>query len=291
MNRITMALGAALLALAGCGDLPRPFAGRPGATALNLAVPPPPRLAVPAPTAALLPAQDAQVLAHAVTDALVAREVPAFAEAPKRGDWQLAVSASMQGASVIPSYVVLDPKGGSRGEVAGMPVPAELWAKGDPAVLQQAAGAAAPEILTLLRTVDAHIKQTDPNSLYNRPARIWFTGVTGAPGDGNASLARDMRVRLPDTGDQVLDHAAGADFSLKGTVRVTDEPGGQQQVEIHWIVAGPQGQVAGDVAQGKDVPKGTLSGYWGDIAAAITDEAAGGVHEVITNWSGRRKAK
>ena len=144
-------------------------------------------------------------------------------------------------------------------------------------------------ILTLLRSVDANTKPSDPNSLYNRPARIFFSGVTGAPGDGNASLARDMRARLPDTGDQLVQHVESSDFALKGTVKVTDLPDGEQQVEIHWIVSGPRGGIAGDVAQGKDIPRGTLSGYWGDIAAAITDEAAGGVHEVITNWSGRHK--
>ena len=279
----------AVVGLAACGDLPQPFAGRPGATALRLARPPPPRLAIPAPTNALLPAHDADTLSHAITDALVTEEVPAFAEASHPGDWQLSIVATMQGETVTPRYTLLDPKGGSRGDVTGSPVPAELWAKGDKATIQQEAATAAPQLLTLLRSVDANIKQSDPNSLYNRPARIFFSGVTGAPGDGNQSLARDMRVRLPDTGDLLVSHIESSDFSLKGTVKVTDLPDGQQQVEIHWIVSGPRGEIAGDVAQGKDMPKGTLSGYWGDIAAAITDEAAGGVHEVITNWSGRHK--
>jgi len=43
-----------LLLLAGCGDLPRPFQGRPGAVATQLLQPPPARLAIPAPSAALL---------------------------------------------------------------------------------------------------------------------------------------------------------------------------------------------------------------------------------------------
>ena len=147
----------------------------------------------------------------------------------------------------------------------------------------------APQLLGLLRSVDATIKQSDPNSLYNRPARIFFAGVTGAPGDGDAALARFMRRKLPETGDQLVDHPGSADFLLRATVKVTDEPGGQQQVEIHWLVADPAGKIAGDVAQGHDIPKGTLDRYWGDVASAVTDEAAGGVHEVITNFSGRKK--
>ena len=48
------AMLAVLALLAGCGDLPRPFAGNPGAMARRLSQPPPARLAVPVPTDALL---------------------------------------------------------------------------------------------------------------------------------------------------------------------------------------------------------------------------------------------
>lgn len=278
-----------LLLLAACGDLPRPFAGNPGRAALALAVPPPPRLIVPPPEGGLLPEPDAAAWAHAVSDALVAAEIPAFPEPAHKGEWILRLSASLQGAQVTPRYTLIDPKGGTKGDVDGAPVPASLWAQAAPAAFQQSATQAAPQIVGLLRSVDASLKQSDPNSLYNRPARIFFSGVTGAPGDGNISLARGMRIRLPDTGDQLVDRADRADFLLRGTVRMTDEPGGQQQVEIHWLVNDRAGHIAGDVAQGHDVAKGTLDHYWGDIAAAVTDEAAGGVHEVITNFSGRRK--
>ena len=280
---------ASCLLVSACGDLPRPFAGNPGRAALQLSAPPPPKLVVPAPQEGLLPEKDAAVWAHQVTDALVAEEVPAFAEPGRPGEWVLRLSASVQGRSVVPRYELIDPKGGNRGDVTGHPVTEAAWAQADPASLQQAASEAAPQVLAMLRSVDATIKQSDPNSLYNRPARIFFSGVTGAPGDGDASLARGMRKKIPDTGDQLVDRAAAADFLLRGTVRVTDEPDGQQQVEIHWLVSDASGRLAGDVAQGHDVPKGTLDRFWGDIAGVVTDEAAGGVHEVITNFSGRKK--
>ncbi len=279
-----------LACLSSCGDFPRPFAGNPGRTALALAVPPPPRLIVPTPTEGLLPAPDAETWARAVTEALVADEIPAFAMPSHKGEWQLRLSASLQGDRVTPRFTLFDPKGGTKGDVYGTPIAASLWAQANVPALQKSALQAAPQIVDLLRSVDASLKQSDPNSLYNRPARIYFSGVTGAPGDGNASLARGIRIRLPDTGDQLVDKADRADFLLRGTVKMTNEPGGQQQVEIHWLVTDRAGHIAGDVAQGHDVAKGTLDHYWGDIAAAVTDEAAGGVHEVITNFSGRRKA-
>jgi len=275
--------------LSSCGDLPQPFAGRPGAAALQLSRPPPPRLLVPPPPNGLLPQSDALVWAHAMADALVAQEIPAYAEPAHKGEWVLRMTADLQGVQVTPRYSLIDPRGGDRGDVLGTPVAASAWAQAAPALLQQSAGQAAPRVLALLRAVDANIKQSDPNSLYNRPARIFFTGVTGAPGDGDMALARFMRLKIPDTGDLLIDQMAGADFILRGTVKVTAEPGNQQQVEIHWLVSDPAGRIAGDVAQGHDVASGTLDHYWGDIANVVTEEAAGGVHEVITNFSGRRR--
>jgi hypothetical protein len=275
--------------LSACGDLPRPFAGNPGRTAMALSRPPPPRLVVPSPTDGLLPDSAASAWAKAVTGVLVADEIPAFAGNSTKGQWQLRLSASLSGTQVTPRFTLIDPKGGSHGDVYGAPVSAADWSGAAPSTLQQSAIQAAPQIVGLLRAVDASLKQNDPNSLYNRPARIFFIGVSGAPGDGDTALARGMRLRLPETGDQLVDHAQGADFILRGTVRMTDEPGGQQQVEIHWLVSDTAGQLAGDVAQGHDVAKGTLDHLWGDVAGAVTDEAAGGVHEVITNFSGRRK--
>ncbi len=279
-----------LLLLTGCGDLPRPFQGRPGAQALRLATPPPARLVIPAPGAALLSDPDASTLARDVAGALVAAEVPAFTEKPQPGDWQLRLSASLSNGQVQPHYALLDSSGRPRGEVTGDRVPAAQWAQADPATLNAAAAEAAPQIVGLLRAVDATLKQSDPNSLYNRPARIFLAGVTGAPGDGNLSLSRQIRARLPDTGDEVVSRQEDADFIVKGTVKITSLPGNrQQQVEIHWLVFDPRGREAGDVAQGHDIDAGSLDHYWGDVSVAVADEAAGGVHEVITNWSGRKR--
>jgi hypothetical protein len=279
----------AAAALTACGDLPQPFAGRPGANALRLATPPPARLVVPPPGNALLTNAAAARLAHATAAALVANEVPAFAQAPVPGDWQLSVTAEMQAGRVQPHFTVIDAGGHAKGDVTGDPEPAEAWAAGDPATLQEAAASAAPQIVNLLRSVDAAAKQSDPNSLYNRPARIYLAGVTGARGDGDLSLMIQMRSKLPDTGDVVVSKAANADFIVRGIVKTTDLPSKQQQVEIHWIVTDPSGKEAGDVAQGHDIEHGSLDHYWGDVANAVAAEAAGGVHEVITNWSGRKR--
>jgi hypothetical protein len=280
-----------VLCVAGCGDLPRPFAGNPGRRAMMLAMPPPPKLMVPTPADGLLPQHDAQVWSHAMTDALVAQEVPAFAGGRAPGNWVLRLSATLEHDQVVPHYGLLDSAGKDRGNVVGHPVPAAVWAQGSAGALGQAASEAAPQILALLRSVDANIKQSDPNSLYNRPAKIYFSGVTGAPGDGDVTLAHGMRGKLPDTGDQLVDTAASADYLLRGTVKITDEPGGQQQVEVRWLVNDRAGREVGNIAQGHDLPRGSLDHHWGDIADVITEQAADAVHEVVVNASGRPKDK
>lgn len=289
MTRTLSFLLAAMLV--GCGDLPRPFAGRPGANALRLATPPPARLTVPPPTQAMLPGSDAVHMAQDLADALVGNELPAFARDPRPGDWQVQMSTTLSGQTVKPRYMLVDADGHQRGDVAGDPIPAGAWAAGDAATLHEAAASAAPRITSLMRAIDATMKQSDPNSLYNRPARIFLAGVTGAPGDGDPSLVREMGRQLPQTGDLLVKTAADADFIVQGRVKATALPGGQEQIEIHWIVNDNAGHEAGDVAQGHDFPQGALDRFWGDVAEAVAEEAAGGVHEVITNWSGRKAAK
>lgn len=280
----------ALLPLTSCGDLPEPFLGNPGATARRLSIPPPQRLAVPTPAQALLPERDAETWAKQTADALDAQEVPATAARSHRGDWQLVLAAKMNGAAVVPSYTVVDPRGQPKGTATGAPIPAEAWASADPQILAAAADNAAPQIASLLTSIDAALRRTDPHSLLNRPARVYLAPVTGAPGDGDASLAREMRLKIPDNGDVVQDTPEGADFIVAGVVTTRDVPDNEQQIEIHWRVRTADGKLAGDVAQGHDMPKGALDTYWGDVAVAVATEAAGGVHEVISNWSGRKAA-
>lgn len=283
---------AALLLLAACGDLPQPFLGRPGATAARLAQPPPSRLAVLSPTESLLPAAAAEAWAVAIADALQTEEVPATADLRhRRGDWSLVLSAEVRGAEVVPSYAVQNPSGEPQGFSEGAPVSTAAWAGGDPAVLKAAAAQAAPGISSLLNRIEAARRQSDPNSLLNRPTRIYFSGVTGAPGDGDSSLPAQMRSKLGAMGLVIQDAAGGADFSLAGQVQTAPGAKGTMRIELQWIVTDSRGAERGRIVQLNEVPPGTLDHYWGDVAVVVADEAAGGVRDVVLNASGARAAK
>jgi hypothetical protein len=278
-----------LLPLAGCGGLPEPFRGRPGALGAELAKPPmPPRLVVPAPPTALLPDAGSHALAALLARDLQLREVPAYAEKGQRADWRLVISAEDRGSSVVPIYIVQDPQGHAKGKLEGRPVPLAQWAGASPATLERVAADAAPPLTAMLSGINTALQQGNPNSLYNRVAKVDVAEVTGAPGDGDSALTRLMRTRLTGLGEQVQDGRKSADFTVAGHVRVVPIAPGQERVEIQWIVRNALGDERGRVVQLNVIPAGTLDHYWGDVAEAVAQEASGGVRDVILRQSGRK---
>ena len=63
--------------------------------------------------------------------------------------------------------------------------------------------------------------------------------MTGAPGDGNVSLTKQMRAHLAALGPVVQDTANGADFIVQGNVKMVPIAGNQQRVEIQWASRPP----------------------------------------------------
>ena len=276
------------LALAACGDLPEPFLGNPGATARRLSQPPPPLLAVPPGSDTLLPDAANQELAMEVAAALQATEVPALVRGkPLNTDWRLVTRAEREGVSVTPVFSVQDPQGKEEGHADGEPIALADWAAASPALLHQVAAEAAPRIGAVLTGIRVTHDKADPNSLYNRSARVLLADVTGAPGDGDEALTRQMRARLAVLGPVVLTTPTGADFIVQGQVATVRQPKGQERVEIQWIVKTAAGDERGRVVQLNNIPAGTLDHYWGDVAVVVTAQAASGVNDIIQRQSGR----
>ena len=117
-----------LCALTGCGDLPAPFWGNPGAAGRRLAQPRAPMLAVAPPVDAMLSDTAGSGLASDLAQAMQDREVPALARAPRPTDWQLLTRAERKGTDVVPFFLVRDPDGVDQGTVEGAPVPLPSWA-------------------------------------------------------------------------------------------------------------------------------------------------------------------
>jgi hypothetical protein len=280
-------LASALLALSGCGDLPEPFLGNPGREGMVLRQPPDPRLAIPPPATALLSDGAAHMLADDLAAQLQQGEVPAYAQPAEKTDWRLAIRAKVDGTRVVPLYTVLNPQGQTQGAMSGQPVSAAAWASGDPSTLQQVALQAAPGISSMLSGIQNSLMRADPNSLYNRAARVLVPDVTGAPGDGDVILARQMRAKLGALGPRVSGDMKRPDITVQGQVRIVPIAATQERVEIQWIIKDAKGREAGRVIQLNVIPTGTLDHYWGDVAVVVAQEASGGVEQVIQRLSGK----
>ncbi|MFT9016180.1 MAG: hypothetical protein ABF990_10650 [Acetobacter sp.] len=286
---------AALLLLGGCLSMPGPFSN-PGREASALARnAPPARLDIPTPTESLMPEAAARQWAQATAAALLGQTIPAMAQPTRRGDWWLNMHAELRDGLVVPVYRVMTPANQVRATQEGAPVPAAQWASGQAPVLNATAQDAAPRIASVLTGIQADDMEKDPHSLKHRAARVYFSGVTGAPGDGNTSLAQAFAASFRDGTDTIQNSADNADFTVTCTVRITDGPHGttghpQQHIEIVWRVQDKAGKEAGAATQLHDIAAHSLDGYWGDVAVAAAQEAAGGVHQIIGRYSGRDNA-
>lgn len=278
------------LALSACGDLPEPFIGNPGATARRLARPATPLLDVPPGSDTLLPDAANRELANQIALALQASEVPAMVRAPTPNTWRVVTKAERDGNFVRPEFSILNPQGKEEGTARGERVPLSAWADAEPALLHQVAAEAAPRIGAVLTSIRLAHDKADPNSLYNRAAKVEVAEVTGAPGDGDQSLTQQMRSRLAVLGPVVLTTPTDADFIVQGVVRVVPIPGRQQRVEIQWIIKTAAGDERGRVVQLNEIPAGTLDHYWGDVAVVVAAEASRGVNDVIRRQTGHEVA-
>jgi hypothetical protein len=274
------------LILSACGDLPEPFLGNPGATARRLAKPLTPLLAVPPGSDTLLPDAASLELARQLASALQASEVPATVRTPNKTEWRLITRAERDGGGVRPEFSVQNPQGREEGNAEGEVVPLRDWANADAALMQQIATEAAPRIAAVLTSIRVTHDKADPNSLYNRAAKVLVVDVTGAPGDGDQTLTQQMRARLAVLGPVVLTTRTGADFIVQGEVKVVPIANHQERVEIQWIVKTGSGDERGKVVQLNEIPAGTLDRYWGDVAIVVATEASNGVNDVIRRQSG-----
>ncbi|NHN87888.1 hypothetical protein [Acetobacter conturbans] len=278
--------------LSGCLSVPHPFENRGKGGNGGIATAPTSRLDVPVPSDSALTPEGDKLWASQVTQALLDQSVPAITQPVRRGDWWLRLHTERRGDMIVPLYSVMTPQGEVRATQEGPAVPASSWAMTSPEVLRDASQQGAGQVVSILTGIMAQDMEEDPHSLKHRGARIWFQGVTGAPGDGDVSLARAFTVMFREMKDTIQTSGSDADFVVHTTVHMTDGPPGtrnhpQQNIRIEWRVTDKAGNEVGIATQLHEIPAHSLDGMWGDIAVAAAGEAAGAVEEMITRYSSR----
>jgi hypothetical protein len=286
MRRLTRTLAlllAACGALAACGTLPEPFYGNPGKTGAVLAMPPPPELVVLPPRDAALPPKAATQFADSLSAALVANDIPSIATPTPVPQWRLRITETTANGTVTPAYAIIGPNHKTYGTLDGQAVPLANWQAGDPTALNATAQADAPKLATLLAAINAKVQGGNPDSLENRTPRVFIGTVTGAPGDGDSALPLDLARALPDTGVVLTKKQQGADFAVTANVKTQPQPNGTLLVELDWILHDANNRVIGQVTQLHALMPTDIEPYWGDVAAAAAQQAAGGIREAISH--------
>ncbi len=114
-----------------------------------------------------------------------------------------------------------------------------------------------------------------------RLAGLWVGPVTDAPGDGNRSLARAIKIALQGGGIALARDREHAEFVLESRVQVDPAKDGLQRVEIAWIVSTSDNREIGRATQKNLVKAGTFSGAWGEVAAIVAAAALEGIEGVL----------
>jgi len=150
------------------------------------------------------------------------------------------------------------------------------WSAVNGAVLTRVANAAAGGIVAWLPARGGFLSG-NPGPILNLGGRRFFVGrVSGAPGDGNTTLARAMVRALKAEGETVVGSASGA-FQVRARVRLGRPSGGNQSISIEWQLYGQNGQSLGNVDQNNRIKAGALDKNWGQNAINSANAAARGI--------------
>jgi len=132
---------------------------------------------------------------------------------------------------------------------------------------------------------DAPIPKGDPSVLavHNPGSRsLVITTIRGSPGkSGDAQLRQAIEYALKVANVRLDSERRPGSLSLTGTVNVEDVSGGIQHIKVTWLVLKPDGKELGQVSQENNVPSRILERVWGEITAAVAQNAAGGIAAIV----------
>lgn len=268
---------AAILGLAACQPLPRPFQPEPDDPANVLTAPPSGRVVV-VPAVPGAPAS----LSEKVAAALRAAEIPATTVPGHRDSYVLAGAITderLEGDKAVEVVFVWRLRSGGGAELGAFEqhiiVPRESWAGAEAGVIAAIADNTA-------RQAASYIQGPAPKEAAP-PAKppILLAGIEGAPGDGDVSLADAIRVALRRAAVPIAEGPGAGILQLRAKINVTRAAAQTDLVALQWSLHDPAGKEIGVISQENTVPTGRLNSPWRDLALAMADGASDGILALI----------
>lgn len=267
--------------VAACQPLPQPFAeDRPPAALIAV----PDNIDIAVGQVDGDPRATAEKLPRALAQELVKHNVVASDETASKLSYRLnghiEEHADKAGKSVVTViWQLRDPRGNLINERTDqLAAPRRDWADGDDAQITQLASASAAGFASLVAAAQPAPKEAPGGGR----TRVAVRKISGAPGDGDNSLATSLTAILKHANIELVDASNGKpDVDVDCDVKLDSIPGNKQHVKIVWHVVHPSGGEVGQVAQENDIPHGQLDGAWGDIAYSVAMSAADGIMQLV----------
>lgn len=255
-------LALALLGLAACGPVPRPFQAAPAEKLAN------PLLAIPDGAGiTVTPLKGAPIkLAGPLRDALVGEftmlGIPASTGAALTNGLRMDGFATWGQGTAVVAWALVDPDGETVTTVeARVPAPEADYLSGAPEMIETLARRSAVLVAAALRP-DTVL----PLGRDGGPPTVSVVGVQGAPGDGDAALAEAMATMLERAGVPLAEDQDAAALLLAGEVGIEPVGDDLERVTIKWWLLDGEGAVLGSLEQVNTVPLGALNERWGGAA-------------------------
>ncbi|HEY6336270.1 MAG TPA: hypothetical protein VI113_10335 [Alphaproteobacteria bacterium] len=132
---------------------------------------------------------------------------------------------------------------------------------------------------------DAPIPKNDPAApVVPDPGSrsLVITRIQGSPGrSGDAQLRQAIEYALKVANVHLAPERSPGSLALTCVVKVEEVPGGIQHIKVTWSVLKPDGKELGQVSQENNVPSRILERVWGEITAAVAQNAAGGIAAIV----------
>lgn len=304
MRAAILIFAAALLALAGCEQLPQPFQPKkaPDYVASRIAQS---RIAVLPPQAEggsqALPGNPrlaAETLAQALQDEGLLASPGHASEKMRRLKTVVRLIDGGGGKThetVEVEWTLFDPNGFQiDNTVERFTLLSAAWDQGNPRVLEEVAAVAAPRIAAFLQGPEireASRDQPETEAEAKIPAypgaRLVVLPVEGAPGDGGERLRQELERQLSLAGYPTADSPATGDLVVRGRVEVAQLDATWEEVTLVWrLQEAGRTSTLGEISQANRVPAGSLDRSWGTAAAAAAQGAADGLFDLLERIGG-----